>query len=423
MDRVGQRVGPYEIDARVWVPEPGVWYAGRDDSGDQVLVRFATRPDEAAELQRQQDVLAAADDPRLPEGAGWDPDHEALLVRGGLGATLGDAIALRVVSDVTLTPGTLVDLLIEVCGALSAVHEAGEVHGHLAPRCIVLEPNGALWVYGVGAVAPPDPAFLPPELARGQPATGQTDQWAVGALGIALVLGHPPWRSEEPLAEALQGDLGRALEAIGRQWPALSHVLGRMVAADPAARFPALDDAADALAGLAAVAGPSERESLAQALASVPPPPLADDDGVGGAPTAVPISELERPSSGWLDDPDEDDDDDPSDDRVLDRFGSCGDPADRPLWPGTPPSAPEREDPDFRPELTDPVGWFETPTPAPASWQPDRDLSVGQDISLAPEPAPQLPSPTGHLLIVRLAPLLAAGMVVLLVVWLVVRIL
>jgi serine/threonine protein kinase len=428
MDRVGLWVGPYEVVARVWVPEPGIWYAGRGDSdAGRVLVRFGSpaRPDELEELQHQHQLLCSLDDPRLPEAVLYDERESALVVRGGLGATLADAIALRAGAEVALTPGTLIDLLLEVGGALTAVHAAGEVHGHLEPGSVVLEQNGTVWLYGLGAAKLPSAAFLAPDLARGQAATPWTDQWAVGALGLALVLGHPPWRSEDPRAEAAEGDLARVVEAVARQWPALGHVLGRMVASEPAERFPALDQATDALAELASLAGPSEREAVAIALAGVPRPPVLPDDGAGGAPTAVPATDADdRESTPWgIDDGDDDDD---TDDQVLGDLGAFSSPGAG--WaPGADSDGADddEEDPEIRPELTDPIGWFQTPAPAP-----DPMLPPSHELSLTAEPpAPVTPgrlwsSPSGPVPgIVRLAPLLAGAMVVLLVVWLVVRVL
>jgi hypothetical protein len=295
---------------------------------------------------------------------------------------------------------------------------------------VVLEANGTVWLYGVGALGRPNPLFLAPELARGEAATPRTDQWGLGALGLALVLGHPPWRSDDPWAEAVTGDLTRVVEAVARQWPALGHVLTRMVASEPADRFPTLELATDALADLATLAGPSEREALGTDLAGVPPPPLIPDDGAGGAPTAVPASEADdRPSEPWGDrDPDDTED---TDDRVFDdleafRSTSARDDDDDDGHDD------DEDDAELRPELTDPIGWFQTPTPPPApahrGSQGSHRSSTDQDaphheISLAADPPTPLPSPTAHLRIVRLAPLLAGAMVVLLLVWLVVRVL
>lgn len=409
MDRIGLKVGPFEIVERVRVPEPGAWYLGRasDLSGlAPVLVRFADPGsiDEQAALRRQYAMLGNVDDPRLPQAIAFDEMDSALLVRGGLGATLQDAVAMRGSEGIVLTPATLLGVILEIARALGSLHAAGLVHGHLDPRSVVLEPSGALWVYGVGATSPPSRGQLAPEIARGRIPSPATDQWSLGALALALVVGHPAG-TEDP--RAAHGDPSRAVEATGRQWPALGRVLGRMVRPDPGERYPDLGAAVADLAELAAVAGAPDLRKLGAQLAAAPAPdpsyPELDSTGSldsgpalmdarhGGAPTAVPATGA--------------DEDDPVLDSIVpapDRRGAVRLPAE----------AVER---------TDPVGWFDPrKTPSPASGRSEPLLPSPQELSLASEPPVSIPRSRDPL-IVRLAPVLAGLMVVMLVIWLLVR--
>ncbi|MEQ1505557.1 MAG: hypothetical protein ABMB14_25210, partial [Myxococcota bacterium] len=130
MDRVGLRVGPFELVHRVYVPEPGVWYLGRSAGHEPVFVRFGDDDDLDA-VRHQREVLARIDDPRVP--APLDLDDDALVVRAFTGASLGDALAMRGDETVVMTPATLLDLVLEVGRALTRAHDAGVVHGHLDP--------------------------------------------------------------------------------------------------------------------------------------------------------------------------------------------------------------------------------------------------------------------------------------------------
>jgi len=264
MSPIGLRVGPFEIIEEAHVPAHGSWFLARRAGLSRrepgtVLVRLLGPSPSArqlGELQRQFDALRAIDDRRIPRPVALYEGCGALAVHAPQGAPLSRVVEARLLSDVEMTPSTLMDLALEITEALVAAHERGCVHGHLSPETVALSPDGALWLWGFGNPdARPSFSWLPPERARGDRATAATDQWSLGALIVALVSGQTPWSSSSAAADPRSGDLGDFIEPVASQWPALGRLVRRMV--DPAAeqRYPSLHPVRLELLGLARRAG------------------------------------------------------------------------------------------------------------------------------------------------------------------------
>ncbi|MEQ1569213.1 MAG: hypothetical protein ABMA64_26490 [Myxococcota bacterium] len=274
----------------VWVPEPGRWYVGRADSGDDALVRVGgVQEAERQAVAHQHRVLARLSDPRIPAVVAHDERLPAIAVVAGVGTPLIEAVAQRVDESVVLTPATLVDLLREVASAIRHAHGAGVVHGHLDPELVVLGADGRVWVFGFGAEMSSPPAWTAPEVSRGEAPTRATDVWGIGALGLGLVLGQPPFRTAD---QARSGDCAAAIVLVTEQWPALGRLLARALAPAPSDRFPEIEGLCAALDELRSVAGANtERESLGALLWSRRS--LMYRSMVGSAPTAVPLEGLD----------------------------------------------------------------------------------------------------------------------------------
>jgi serine/threonine protein kinase len=96
------------------------------------------------------------------------------------------------------------DVVATVGRALTALHEAGVVHGVLTPRKILVSRDGTprLGLFGVDAVARPSPyavisgtlnlTYVAMERLRSLPGTPATDVFSLGAVLYGLLAGHPP---------------------------------------------------------------------------------------------------------------------------------------------------------------------------------------------------------------------------------------
>jgi len=133
----------------------------------------------------------------------------------------------------------------EIADALTHAHQRMVVHGDIKPGNVRITPNGRarLLDFGVARLLADEaideddslraltPAFAASELLAGQPATAQSDVWALGALLNWLLSGQRP-----------AGD-GSAPDTSGLQHPRaadLAAVIGKACAAEPAERYPSV---------------------------------------------------------------------------------------------------------------------------------------------------------------------------------------
>lgn len=156
--------------------------------------------------------------------------------------------------------------------ALASGHAAGMLHGDVRPSKVLRNADGA-WLLAAGGVAhavdrassdagsQPDPLFAAPELFSGEQPGAAADVYSLGATLYAALTGQAPH------AEAARDGVGALHAARLRPPPelplsvpaSLAALIARMLAADPAER-PALSEVDQVL------------RSLAPAGSSLPPP-------------------------------------------------------------------------------------------------------------------------------------------------------
>ncbi len=206
-----------------------------------------------------------------------------------------------------LPQATVVTLLSQLAGAIDYAHAQGIIHRDLKPANILLSAPGNLLLadFGIMYQTGEDrtkltlsgqvigtPAYLAPEQAQGKEVTPAVDLYSLGIIAYELLTGRPPFSTGSPIEvmvqqvsapppspRALRPDLPLAAET----------VLLRMLAKDPAQRWPsatAFVDALGAALGTPAFIRPSA--SLATTLPPRPTPTLtaAGDVYVPFAPSA-----------------------------------------------------------------------------------------------------------------------------------------
>ena len=225
----GDRVGGYEIGARLGAGGMGEVYRARDlRLGRDVAVKIlspaiAADPDGLMRFEREARVLASLNHPNIAaiygveDGAG----HQALILELVDGDTLADRIAQGPIPqhDALTYAGQIAD-------ALDTAHDAGIVHRDLKPANIKVSENGSIKVLdfglakavaaAVGGDSAIDPAqsptitvhgtkqgvilgtaaYMSPEQARGKKVDKRTDIWAFGCVLFEMLTGRMAFRGE-----------------------------------------------------------------------------------------------------------------------------------------------------------------------------------------------------------------------------------
>jgi serine/threonine-protein kinase len=152
--------------------------------------------------------------------------------------------------------------------ALDRAAGEGIHHGCLHPRDVIVSPNGDARVIDLGVAealqraglrAPVRRPYSAPERVDGRSWGGPADIFALGAIAYELVTGR---RVPGPGVPVLSNEGMSGLDQ-----PALAEILGRALAADPAARFASASDLVDVVRPVLAKA---RRVTLARRRKSLP---------------------------------------------------------------------------------------------------------------------------------------------------------
>lgn len=239
---VGARVGDMRLVAPASLPEPGLWF--RTDGEAQGMPVWARVPrpdafDDAVAIGTAWERLVHLDHPLLPHPVRYVHEDNVMLLAAPVSVPLSRLLEHRQDKRVSITPGTVLELGRALADAVVHAHDHGRPHGHLSPDNVCITADGRLVVWGFGAG--PDAAcsdrWWAPERARGHRASGDADQWAIAAILAALVTGRVPWRGDDPLGLAKEGDAAHLHAPVMEQWPPLGRVLARALAPVPRDRF------------------------------------------------------------------------------------------------------------------------------------------------------------------------------------------
>jgi serine/threonine-protein kinase len=237
-------------------------------------------PTSLARFQREAEAMMRIQHPSAVRvyAQGVEGEIAYLVMELVKGQSLKDRLAQRG----KLPAGEAVDILVPICEALAATHEAGVIHRDLKPENIMLTgeasaPGGEqVKLLDFGLAKPLDdqpgqgltalgsvvgtPAYMAPEQISGRPVAATTDIYAAGALLYELVTGKLPFDSDDPLRICwlhLHGEIPPPSSLVPGLSPALERAILKALSRQPEARQPS------ALA---------LRDELRAALASIPEP-------------------------------------------------------------------------------------------------------------------------------------------------------
>ena len=155
---------------------------------------------------------------------------------------------------------TILRACIHAGRGLAAAHRVGLVHRDFKPDNVLCGPQDRVRVtdFGLAAAAPGEsrlgegsgfagtPAYIAPEVWRGERATARSDQWSLCATLYEALFGAPPFTGttrDEVRAAIEAGKLEIPASVPGR----VRRAIARGLSTDPAARFATVDDLLDEL--------------------------------------------------------------------------------------------------------------------------------------------------------------------------------
>jgi serine/threonine protein kinase len=266
----------YHLEDELGTGARGAVYRGRDKTtGCKVAIKLLT-DDSPRELRCGGDAVArhtaAARRLRLDH-----PDIARVLGTGRAGLLRYVAMELAEGADLSghARPGNLLPLSVvlsivaRAAAALEYAHAEGFVHGDVKPSNIVYDENADR--VKLVDFAPYDDdlsrttlAYLAPEVLCGSGRSAASDQFALGATLYQLACGRLPFvaRSQPELAWRIVHEAPADVRDAAPEVPAaLSAILGRALAKDPARRYPTLDSFARSVSRLRACLTPAPAAS------------------------------------------------------------------------------------------------------------------------------------------------------------------
>ncbi|KAK1603540.1 hypothetical protein QYE76_071907 [Lolium multiflorum] len=192
-----------------------VFLAADHASGELFAVKSAIASGAAA-LRREQAIMSALRSPRVVSciggSAGRDGSYQLFLELAP-----GGSVADEIAKDGGLEERAVRAYAADVAAGLAYLHGAGMVHGDVKARNVVIGADGRAKLADFGCarmLATGDkiiggtPAFMAPEVARGEEQGPAADVWALGCTVVEMATGRAPW-------SGMDGDALAAMHRIG----------------------------------------------------------------------------------------------------------------------------------------------------------------------------------------------------------------
>ena len=161
-----------------------------------------------------------------------------------------------------------IDIISQVAAAMQEAHASGLIHGDLKPSNLMLEPSGKVRILDFGLATEADTqattslsqldpqgtiAYMAPERMMGNPASAQSDIYALGVILYELISGSRPFANASGLALAAS-----LMQANSDSWeypananPALVRLILAMTARQPEKRLDSMQQVMEQLRPLA----------------------------------------------------------------------------------------------------------------------------------------------------------------------------
>ncbi|MDQ3338613.1 MAG: serine/threonine protein kinase [Myxococcota bacterium] len=262
--RPGDTVGNYKIIEFLGEGGMGTVYRvehtvlGRQYALKALRARVVERDVDAAEnFVREARTAARVHHPNIVDvfDFGYLPDGRPYFVMELLE---GESLAAKVARG-ALPPAEVVTIARQLATALAAAHDRGVIHADVTPSNVLVLEGSEIHVklvdFGLAKLAGehmrdenPEfvlgtPAYISPEQLRGLAASDRSDQYGLGAVVFELLVGHPPFVSED-LRQLCMMHIQAPVPTIesphGPLPPKLADVVTTCLQKTPQARFPGM---------------------------------------------------------------------------------------------------------------------------------------------------------------------------------------
>ncbi len=217
----GDRVGTYVLDSLLGKGGAGAVFKAAGPNGDPVAIKVlaASKVKRARVVQRFFDEVRAAslvDHPGLIKVLGFIEEEEPRRLAYVMEYVDGQTLRARIQAEHSLELKLAIQVGIQICDALAALHAGGIVHRDLKPENILLvhtprgqPPKVKLLDFGVVKFLPVDahgglghdgspgtfvgtPRYMAPEQAAGAPVDARADVFALGVMLFEMITGRCP---------------------------------------------------------------------------------------------------------------------------------------------------------------------------------------------------------------------------------------
>ena len=270
----GARFDHFDVLERIGQGGMGEVYRGHDRSLDRPVAIKVLPPELANEPQLQERfVREARAQARLQSPhvthihhIGRTParDDRRASLYFAMEHVGGGSLDAIVEAGEKLDPERARLLMIEAAKGLRDASAAGIVHRDIKPGNLLLDKNGLLKLADFGVAKPLDgdtgmshhgmvvgsPLYMPPEQAKGLTVDHRADMYSLGCTFFHLMTGEPPFDGETSLAvvsKHMTEPAPSAREKDPKIPPKLAAIVARLLAKEPADRYPTYDALIEAL--------------------------------------------------------------------------------------------------------------------------------------------------------------------------------
>lgn len=310
--QIGHKIGDYEVVDILGTGGMGQVYKVRNVITERFEAMKVLLPDLAADREladrflHEIKLLATLDHPNIASlRTAVRVENQLLMI---MELVEGQTLA-RTIENSPLPVRKSVDYISQVLRALSYAHGKGIIHRDIKPANMMLTPAGVIKLMDFGiAKASADQrltrtgttmgslAYMSPEQIRAEPLDARSDLYSLGASLYEIVTSRRPFQGDSDyalMAAHLEKSPVPPIQVDASLPPALSEIIMRALAKDPAQRFESADAFRRALESV--IDSPRGVPAADERVTAVPVSPAANR--LGPEPTSSP-STTARASPG-----------------------------------------------------------------------------------------------------------------------------